>query len=299
MNLPTKKVLFGTITLLFYPAFSHAENSQWVEWIADVEAAYTQVNNLNYSAFSNDENDDDRLALTAVLGRYYQLSGNSRMHVAVEFSTEDYDQFSLMGNTEVGANLGVRHKFGLGHNVPYLQFTASYRHQEVKADPWSNNSLAFNLEVGKHLTDKLTLAASLTYTSVDGGRGEVIVPEISSAVFDQSFWHADIYADYILSANWLLSLNYGRREGDFHSACTVENVNIVLDTMQVKAITSDTIFGGCVYQVDGSNNSYSSNISYAITDHSALNLSIEHFRGNANSLSYRGNNIQLSYNYRY
>jgi hypothetical protein len=134
---------------------------------------------------------------------------------------------------------------------------------------------------------------------MNGNPWNTIVPDFSSEVFDQEFWHAFIFADYILSPNWLLSLAYGRKEGDFHSACTVENVNKVLDTMQVKAITNDDIFGGCVYQLDGSSNIYSTNLSYALTNHSALNLSVEFYRGDASSLSYQGSNIQMSYNYRY
>jgi len=299
MKLRIKKVIFSLITFQLFPVISQAENSQWVEWIADVEVAHAQVNNINYSAFSNDKNDDNYLSLKAAFGRVYQFSGNTRMHVALDLSSKNYNRFSLMDSNETGINFGLRHKFGLGHYIPYLQINTSYRHLEVDAKSWSNDAFDLALEVGKHFTHNLSFAANLTYTSQNGDAWQAIIPELSSEVFDQTFWRAEFFADYILSQDWLLSLSYGRQEGDFNSACTVENVGKVLDTMQVKAITSDLIFGGCVYKLDGSNNIYTSNLSYALSNHSALNLSAKFYQGKANSLDYHGSNIQVSYNYRY
>mgnify|MGYP001040452087 FL=1 len=299
MDMAIKKALIRLTPFLLIPTLCHAQNSQWVEWIADLQASYSEVNNLNYSAFSNDQENDSRLGVSAVLGRFYQFSGNTRMNLAVELAAHRYDSFSKMNSSEVGVNFGLRHKFGLGHHIPYLQFNTSYRHQEVDADPWSNDTFELDLEIGKHFTDSLSLAASVSYSSMNGKPWEVIVPDLSSQVFDQDFWQVSFFADYILSQDWLLSLGYGRREGDFHSACTPENVSKVLETMQVKAITSDEIFGGCVYQLDGSNNIYSAGLSYALNNHSALNLSVEFYQGSADALDYHGSNVQFSYNYRF
>ena len=237
--------------------------------------------------------------MRAVLGRFYQFSGNTRVHLAAELAGEQYDKTDMMDNSQVGISFGVRHKFGLGHLVPYLQFNSNYRHQEVDAKPWSNDRFALDIELGKHFTQSLSLAFSVKYVSMEGEPGSEVVPGLSSRVFDQDFWRASLFADYIISQNWLLSLSYTRREGDFHSACTKENVSKALETMEVTAITPDDIFGGCVYRVDGSNDVYSTNISYAVSNHSAVNLSMEFYQGSAGELSYDGSMVQLSYNYRY
>ena len=294
-----KKIFASLTPLAIFSTICHAENSQWVEWIADMQISYADIRNINYSAFSNDQENDSRIAANAVLGRFYQFSGNTRMHLAVELAAEHYDKFDMMNNEQVGINFGIRHKFGLGHTVPYLQINAHYHHQEIDADFWSNDRFGLSAEVGKHVTDSMSLALSVSYSSMDGEKGNVIVPELSSRVFDQDFWRASLFVDYILSQDWLVSAEYSRREGDFHSACTPENVAKALETMQVKAITSDEVFGGCVYQVDGSNNTYSANLSYAISRHSALNLSVEFYDGSVDILEYDGSKVQLSYNYRY
>ena len=125
------------------------------------------------------------------------------------------------------------------------------------------------------------------------------VPTISSNVFDQNYWHAFIFGDYILSTHWLISISYGRRQGDFNSACTAKNVNKVFASIQVKAIIADNIFNGCVYRVNGKTNIYSTTLSYALSNHSAINLTTNVYQGQAKELNYHSSDIQLSYNYRY
>lgn len=295
--LPKLKVI--VVVFCFLSIFSYAENNQWVEWIADAEVSYTQANNLNYSAFSDDSESDAKLAIGATFGRFYQFSGNSRAHVAIDVASEYFNDFSLMDTISTGVNVGFRHKFGLGHYIPYIQLNASYQHNEVDNKPWSHDLLGFDIEVGKHFSQRLSLAAVFSYSKMNGDEWQVILPDISTQVFDQKSWQLGFVIDYIVNQDWLLSLDYNRREGDFHSACTPGNVAKVLDTMQVKAITSDDIFGGCVYQIDGSNNGYTATLSYALSNHAAVNLVVQYHHGDANELDYHSSVFSINYNYRY
>lgn len=293
------KIRLYLLIFYFFSITSYSQNSQWVEWIADVEASYLHTDNLNYSAFSNDKSADQALALKTALGRFYQFSGTTRMHVAIELGAMQYREFNLMSNTELGISTGVRHKFGIGHDVPYIQLDLSYQSKTVDSSRWSNDLTQFSIEVGKHFTDKLSLALSIISSTQNGKAWDTVVPDISNNVFDQTYWHAFVFADYILSEDWLVSLSYARRDGDFNSACTGDNVKKVLDTMQVKAITFDDIFGGCVYKIDGQSNIYSSALSFALNNHSSLNFKVAFYQGHASDLDYQRSDIQLSYNYRY
>lgn len=277
----------------------YAENSQWVEWIADVGVSYSHVQNLNFSAFSNDENSDNLWRINGSFGRYYQLSGTTRMQVMVLASTEIYSDFDKMNNQAIGTSIGFRHKFGVGFNVPYVQLNMEYFDRKFDADGWSHKILSGRVELGQHITERLTLSGSVIVSEMDGKKGPQIIPDLSSRPFDQQFWRATIALDYLISQDWLASIDYSRRQGDFHSACTVENVEWVLETMKVKAITTDEIFGGCVYQLDGDTNIYSASLSYAISEHAAVNLDARFFDGHADTLDYEANDIQLSFNYRY
>jgi hypothetical protein len=294
-----KKVWIGCCALVFFCGSVTAENAQWVEWIGDVEVSYGQNDNLNLSAFANDEEDDSFFRVAAVLGRYYQFNGNTRMHISAGIASERFNKFGSLDNLTTSLNLGVRHKFGLGFSVPYVQFNISYRDRDVDTNVRDSDVLDVSLEVGKHLTDRFSLAGNVAIGSVDGNSGPTIVPGVSSEPFDEDFWTVSLIADYVISQDWLVSAGYTRRDGDFHSSCTPDNVAIVLTTESVAAITLDPAFNGCVYQLDGTANIFSATLSYAVSGHSGLNLGVQVYEGDADVLDYSGTSFQLSYNYRY
>jgi len=284
---------------IFSPLSVSADNSQWVEWIIEGQAAYSHADNLSYSAFSNDSEDDSKLTIDALLGRFYQISGNSRMHITVDVGKAQYSKFDLLDETRLGASIGFRHKFGLGHYIPYIQMNASYHHNEMDSDRWSHDLSNIDVEIGKHISQSFSMATGIGYNIMNGQSWTVVVPELSNQVFDQEYWHAFILADYIITQDWLLSFSYSYRSGDFHSACTVENVAKVLATNKVKAITLDDVFGGCIYQTEGHHHLYSGSVSYALTQRSAFNFIAQYSAGNAAELDYRSSEVQFNYNYRF
>ena len=299
MGVFMKKLIITVTTCLLLSTTVDAQKGEWVEWLADVQLSYADIENLNLSAFDDDSHQDQRLALDAVIGRFYQLDGLSRIHIALEFEAQKHQEFDRLDDVFLGANFGFRYKFGLGFYQPYLQFNANYGHKEVDYDVYSRDIFSSSIELGQHINNQLSLAASIDFTSTDGESGPNVVPELSSDVFSQSYFKASILADYILAQDWLLSASYARREGDFHSACNTVNVAKVLEVEEVKAITKDKIFVGCVYKLDGSSNIFSASLSYSLTRHSAINLFIERYQGHADVLEYKNTSYSLSYNYRY
>lgn len=293
------KLIPSLVTSLLISLPAVAENGEWVEWIADAEISYASIDNLNLSAFSDDTHSDERLALNTIFGRIYQFNGFTRMSVAIELDAEKYLDFDSLDNKQFAANFGIRHKFGLGFYQPYLQFNINYSHKEVEWDANSTDILFSTLEFGQHINNQLSLAASIDFTSAEGEAGWVIIPELSSDVYDQTFMHVSFFADYIISQDWLVSVSYAYRQGDFQSSCSKANVAKVLEVENVLAITKDDIFGGCVYKLDGSSHIYSALLSYSLTSHSAINFVMEHYQGEADVLDYQNTSYSLSFNYRY
>jgi len=294
-----KTILVIAFFIIVLSAPVVAQEGEWVEWVADAGLSYTAIDNLNLSAFSNDTHSDERLAIDATFGRFYQFNGFTRMSFGLEFDAGKQQTFDLLDNKQLGAAVGLRHKFGLGFYQPYLQFNANYRYNKVEWDANSMDIFFTALEFGQHINNQLSLAASVDYTATSGKAGPVIIPELSSDVFDQGYIHVSVFVDYIISQNWLLSASYARREGEFNSSCSKENVAKVLEVEKVKAITKDDVFGGCVYKLDGSSNIYSTSLSYSLNRHAGINLVMEHYQGKADVLDYSSTSYLLSVNYRY
>jgi len=294
-----KMILAVPVTIIILSTPVVAQQGEWVEWIADAELSYAAIDNLNLSAFSDDTHSDKRVALDGIVGRFYQFNGFTRMSLSLELDVEKHQEFDSLDNRQLGANVGVRHKFGLGFYQPYLQFNVNYRHQEVEWDANSIDITFTTLEFGQHINNQLSLAASIDFTATTGNERPVIVPELASDVFDQRFIHFSVFVDYILSQEWLLSASYSRRQGDFNSSCSQANVAKVLEVEQVKAITKDDVFGGCVYKLEGNSNIYSASLGYSLSNHAGLNFVVEHYQGKAEVLDYQRTSYSLSFNYRY
>lgn len=297
-----KKVWVCCFGLVFLAGPASAENSQWVEWIGEVELSYGSSDNLNLSAFAEEEEDDTLFRLAAAFGRFYQIDGKTRMHIAVTLASEHYNDFDLLDNVSAGLSVGLRHKFGIGLEVPYLQFILAYQDRSFDDEVRDVDIFEASIEVGKNFSERFSLAGNFTVTAKDGVMGPVVPlgpdPNLPSDPFDQDFWTASIFADYILTQNWLLSFEYTRRDGDFDSACSI-NLPTVFAVEQVKAITFQDAFAGCAYQVDGDADIYSATLSYAISAHSGVDLRLRFYEGSADVLEYSGRSLQLSYNYRY
>ncbi len=293
------------IGLVFLSGSVAAENAQWVEWIGDVELAYGSADNLNLSAFAEEEVDDELFQVTAALGRYYQIDGNTRMHIAATLASAHYNDIDGLDNLSAGLRFGVRHKFGVGLEVPYLQVSLGYTDRDFDDDVRDREEFEISVEVGKNFSERFSLAGVFTATSADGDPGPVVplidffgIPNIPSDPFDHDFWTVSIFADYVLTHEWLASFECTRRDGDFDSACSV-NLDKVVAAEQVKAITFQTAFPGCAYQVDGTANIFSVSLGYAISGHSGLNFGVRFYEGDADVLDYSSSSFQFSYNYRY
>ena len=153
------------------------------------------------------------------------------------------------------------------------------------------------LSGGKRIGERASGQIGLSYHQRNGGTGEVIVDGKSSDVFDTDSLNLSVSMDYLLGERSQVSASLTHREGDFDSACTVENVDTVLDSEDVKAVTVDQVFGGCAYRVNGSGNALDLQYNYAAGKYSSLNLGYEIRKGDADVLDYDSSLWKASFMY--
>ena len=77
------------------------------------------------------------------------------------------------------------------------------------------------------------------------------------------------------------------------------NVGTVFEQTDVKAITENTVFPGCVYRLEGSVLTYSGNLGVALNRHSALNVGVEQREGESQNLDYSNTVIRGGFSYSY
>lgn len=275
--------------------------AEWGSWIAEAGTGFEYRDNLNNSAFSSDIEDDGAWLARGRGGRVYQASDSTRISLALDFASAVQFEFTGLNRVRASGEAAVIHKFGIGPNVPVLRVFGKAGYLAVDDHDRSGGVYETGFSLAKRFTDRLDADIFFKYHNYDGGNGDVVVPTLSTSVWDQENFETGINGSFLVLDRLLASAGYKFRTGEFNSQCTTGNVAKVFSREgdNVKAIARDNVFGGCVYRLGGDVHQFQGNLNYAITDHFAVDLNYKYLWAKADVLIYRTNVVSLSVLYRY
>lgn len=280
-----RKALLSLVPILAFSPLNTLQ-AEWVEFVNDASFTVQYNDNINVSAFSNDMETDISFNPKYSFGRFYQINDLTRLRLTTDFSASIFDEFNDLSSIDVAGTAMVQHKFGVGFNKPWIRGQISVGLKEATEAERDSDMFEVGVSVGKRITDRLSGQAGISYDKRDGANGRVVDPAIPTNVFDQENLNLSLGMEYLLNERSLVSGNLTYRDGEFDSACTVENVAKVLQSEDVKALIFDDIFGGCAYRVDGSSTALKLQYSYALDRHFSFNLGYEIRDGKAEVLDY-------------
>lgn len=295
-HLPLRTASLLTGLCLLLPAAVQAE---WVEWIADANAQVQYNDNLNRSAFSDDEEDDTSVLISTQLGRVNQVTDTFRYSLTMDLSAERFDQFEKMHNQRIGLSWVGRQKLGLGLTAPYLKGRASYFYLDSRDETRSGDNFELELQAGKRFSERWDGVVGYRYRDRDGKRGDGARAGFGNDVFDQEHNEFYIASSYLFSQRLLGAATLSYFTGDMDSSCPDSGVTQVLISEKASDVMDDEVFGGCVYQLDTDAVTVSFDLSYALDAHSSINLGFQHQESEAETLKYRNNIVTTSYRYSY
>ncbi len=231
--------------------------AEWGEWITEVDARYADHDNINYSAFANDELNDRALIVSGSFGRYLQLTNATRLRLTADLEAGTFDKYDKLDYTSIGLSAAVTHKLGLGAEAPWVRGQVSVSSLNVDSNMRDSKIYEIGVQTGKRFTPRLDGQIGLTYRSRDGKNGPVVDPALPTELFDQKNVTLSVEGNYLLTERLALTLGYSYRDGDFDSACTGGNVATVLasEGANVKALAFDDAYDlaqpMCAYKLEG------------------------------------------------
>ncbi|MEK6815740.1 MAG: hypothetical protein AABY65_13505 [Nitrospirota bacterium] len=277
-------------------------SAEWVEWIADAEVGLVHEDNINRSAWASNEKKDTSLVPAVSLGRIYQLADATRLRVTADFEAAAYDKYDLLNYWKAGAALALRHKLGVGPDVPWVQARLAGAYMDARDEMRESKLYSAGLLAGKRFDERIDARIGYTYDVRDGKDGPVSSPSIPTDVFDQRAQTVSLDAGYILADRLLVTAGYAYRYGDTDSACDGENIATVLAGEDVKALATESAFREpfCVYRLTGRVHSISLSASYSVLKgHGSLNLGFQRSYGKSRSLDYESGVIRAGFVYSY
>ncbi len=301
-----KKRSIVLLNLVFGLCVSNPVNAEWDEWLADADISFSAEDNINRAIFAKDEKSDQHWDGLVSLGRLYHFSGFTRMDISAQLDGRVHHQYSRLNQLTPGLRVGIRHKFGLGADQPWIKAYLSSGHifsrSKIRRGFLTHAGVSFgkplheriDVEIGYHFDhrqsrDRKTISTQrLLQAGLD--------PQISSSVYDLTGHSAELQLNVAITEQLLVNLGYTFRSGDIVSTNNTSRASELANIAD--AISNDDAFPGWIYRADGISNTWSVNASYAFMQGQALiNLNYQHIAAHAKSFTYRNNVFRINLSY--
>lgn len=264
----------------------------------DVDSGFFYDSNLTRAYAPADIRADAAFTLDASAGSFWALSGADGLTLTAEARTELYHRFSGLNVIGAGATATYRHKFGLGLMAPWIVFAVTGAYDDYRTDIRDGGRLEARAELGKRFTPEFDAAFGALYERRYARNDEPVVPDISGRVFALRGQELYVRAGYLATDRLQIGAELKVRRGDV-VATTRPDFDIFVAS---DAIAPDPAFGPdfFAYRLRGTTDTARISTSWAIDDHSSLNLVYSDERTDAaGGIYYRSHRANLTYAWRY
>ena len=242
---------------------------QWVEWYSHGELAWEYDNNVNLSAFSDDQSDGHRLLLDLSGGRFFQMNGRTRLHAQLDLGAIYYERFPSLSQLNSGATLGIKHKFGVGRQVSRLNAFVTGQRWTYRDEDRNSTVLLAGGAWRRPWTPRFDTRLGYRRLWRDGSAGPRLAPGISSDVYDLRWHRLEASGHYRLTSRLLATALVSYRNGDALVDCK-PGVARMPAASDFDAQTVNNVFGDCLLRTEGDAWGYGMRGNFRLTRHVTL-----------------------------
>ena len=127
------------------------------EWGFEAETGIVYDSNLSNSDRSADVRDDWAWRSDVSVNNGLQLTRDLRLNLGADVRGDVWDRFDAFNTVGVGASAGLRYRFGLGRQAPWVLLEDRFGYDRFHDIPQSGNDNAVNFRGGVALTERIAL----------------------------------------------------------------------------------------------------------------------------------------------
>jgi hypothetical protein len=260
------------------------------DWRFDAETGALYDSNLSNSDRASDEKDDWAWKSEARIGNGFQLSRDLRLNVAAVLDGQVWDRFGAFDEIGVGASAGLRYRFGLGRQAPWLLIEDRLTHNFVRDSAQSGWAERLGVRGGIALTDRMAVEAGYTFD-------HFAAPD---DFYDRQGNRADVRLTFDATSSLQFALGYSFRYGDVISYAVPPRPDIVRISSEQRP---DAAFGTnpiyTQYHLQVSTNTVSASAAYALTKYFSVQLAYEYSMSTRDPLEYENHVVEavLAFSY--
>jgi hypothetical protein len=253
------------------------------EWRFDAETAGLYNSNLSNSDRSADEKDDWAWKTDVRIGNGLQLSRNLRLNLAADLRGQLWDRFDAFNEIGAGASAGLRYRFGLGRQAPWILLEEKIGYDRFHDSELSGWDESLRLRGGIAISERIALevgyvfenfAAPDNFYDIQGNTG------LARVIVD-------------LTSSLQVVIGYSYREGNVISYAVPPRPDIVALTSQQRTVT---IFGTdplyTAYRLRGQTHAISVTAGYALTKYWSVQLAYDYATTTHDPLQYENHLVE-------
>ena len=260
------------------------------EWRLDAETGGFYDSNLSNSDRASDEKDDFAWKTDVRVGNGFQLSRDLRLNLAADLRGQLWDRFDAFNEIGPGVSAGLRYRFGLGRQAPWilLEERIGYdRFHETVRSGWDES---LHLRGGIAISERIALEAGYIF-------GNFAAPD---DFFDEQGHTANARVIVDLTSSLQVVLGYTYRDGDVISYAVPPRPDILLLTSEARPVTT---FGTnplyIAYRLRGQTNAVSVSAGYALTRYLSVQLAYEYAVTSHDPLQYENHLVEAKVAFAY
>ena len=260
------------------------------EWRIDGETGGFYDSNLSNSDRASDEKDDWAWKTDVRLADGFQLSRDIRLNLAADLHGAVWDHYDGFNEIGVGTSAGLRYRFGLGRQAPWilLEERIGYdRFHETVRSGWDES---LRLRGGIAISERIAFEAGYTFENF-------AAPD---DFFDEQGHTANARVIVDLTSSLQVVLGYTYRDGDVISYAVPPRPDILLLTSERRPVTT---FGTnplyTAYRLRGQTHAVSVSAGYALTRYLSIQLAYEYAATSHDPLQYENHLVEAKVAFAY
>lgn len=242
------------------------------EGIFNAEAGIVNDGNLSRALSRSDIVADTALNLSLSAGRRIPLDDRNSITVTADLRAAEFRRFHGMNSFALGGTVSYRRKFGIGPFVPWASASGSLAREAYGQNIRDGQRSIFSLEVGRRLTENLSVSGAGSFDRYDTDRVLPLVPRLSGDVFRINGRNLFARVDYLLNESWAGYAGINLRRGEVVASTRRDPVIF----QHSSAVARDPAFGAdyVAYKLPGETRSVLAGASWAVNPHASLNFGV-------------------------
>jgi hypothetical protein len=266
------------VLLILLSSFARAE------WRFEGQTGVVYNSNLSNSDRSPDVRDDWAWNSDISAGNALQLTRDLRLNFGADLRGELWDRFDAFNTIGPGASAGLRYRFGLGRQAPWVLLEDRLGYDWFQDTPQSGCDNVLNFQAGIALSDQIALEGGYAFESF-------VAP---NDFYDRQLHRANANIVFDVTSSLQVTAGYIYREGDVISYAVPPRPDIARFSIERE---DEDVFGQplrTAYKLLGRTHALSFSAAYQLTKYASVQLGYEYAVTTHDPLQYENHVVEAN-----